>query len=323
MNRRNTILSLIAAGLGFNPLSGSAQSSAWPNKPVRLIVPYAPGGAADVLARTISPKLSEMWGQQVVVDNKPGGNTIIGAVETKRAVPDGYTLFQPIASTLTFNPFVYSKLPYQPATDFTPIAMLAEVALLVLASNNSGLKTLQDMIVQAKLKPDTLTIGTGAGVQIQTEQWMRDWGIKLRSITYKNGADISRAVVAGEVDLAIDAVANNQAYIQANRVQGLAVNVPNRMRGIPSVPTLDELKVGHTAPAIWHGWMAPTGLPLEISTKIARDLKAVMELPDVKERMAGLGYVTNWMPTEQFAAKIQSESRVISRLVKELDIKLD
>ena len=322
MNRREMLAA--TAGVLFPSLLAHAQQSPWPARPVRLIVPWAPGGAADVIARTFAAKLTEHWGQQVVIENKPGGNTIVGAVEALRAAPDGYTLFMPIAATLTTNPFMYSRLQYEPLRDFTFITVIARVPLIVMASSVAPAKTLPEIIQLAKRSPDSVTIGSAVGSQLQAEQWMRDWGVKFRYVAYKSGADITKALLGGEVHLGLDAIPNNLPHIRAGKITGLAVNTEQRMPIVPDVPTMDELKLKHTEPQVWHGIVAPAGLPAELQRKINADLQAVIGSPDVNDRLKDLGLdLRPGIGPDEFGKLVRAESAVAGPLVKELGLKVD
>ena len=317
--------SILAAGaaLSLTTLSAGAQQGKWPTRPVRIIVPWAAGGGSDVTARIFAEKLSERWGQQVNVENKAGGNTVIGAVEVARAAPDGYTLFLPSNSTLTVNQHTHSKLPYDPLRDFTFIGIVTGISLILFASNKLQARSLPEVIALAKKSPDSLTIGSGSGVQLQVEQWMRDWGVKFRYIPYKSGADVTKAVLSGEVDLGLDGTPNNQPHVLSGAMKGLAVNTARRIPSMPNVPTLDELGVPHSAPPVYNSFVAPAGLPAELQRKISADIQAVIAMQDVKDKLAGLGVEPMWVGGEELARRVRAESAKQGPLIKELGIKMD
>lgn len=316
---------VLAAGaaLSLSTLSAGAQQGKWPTRPVRVIVPWAAGGGSDVTARIFAEKLSERWGQQVNVDNKPGGNTVIGAVEAARAAPDGYTLFLPSNSTLTVNQHTYSKLPYDPLRDYTFIGIVTGISLILVASNKLQARSLPEVLALAKKSPDTLTIGSGAGVQLQVEQWMRDWGVKFRYIPYKSGADVTRAILGGEIDLGLDGTPNNQPHVLSGAMKGLAVNTARRLPSMPNVPTLDELGIPHSAPPVYNSFVAPAGLPAELQRKISADIQAVIAMQDVRDRLTGLGVEPMWVGAEELARRVRDESAKLGPLIKELGIKMD
>ena len=284
MKRR--LMLAVAAAATLTSLAVHAQQSGWPTRPVRLIVPWAAGGSTDTIARTLALKLSERWGQQVIVENKPGANSIIGASEAARAAPDGYTLFVPISATMTANQFMYSKLPYEPLRDFTPIAIVASIPFwIIMAGTSAPGKTLSEFIDLARKNPGTVTFASAAPAQIQVETWMRDWGVKFSYIPYKSAVDVTKALMGQEVHLGVDAISNNLQHIKAGKINALAVNTASRMPMLPDVPTMAELKIKHTEPQIWHAIVAPAGLPVELQNKINADIQTVLALPDVNTKL--------------------------------------
>lgn len=324
MHRREILLAAAASAL-TGTAARAQQDLPWPVRPVRWIVPWGAGGAADVIARTIGQKLTERWGHQVNVDNKPGGNTIVAAVEAARAAPDGHTLFMPFSSTMTSNPFMYSKLPYDPLRDFTPITLVAGLPLIFLAGNGAPASTLPDLIALARKSPDTITIGTAAGSQLQCEQWMRDWGVKFRFIMYKSGVETTNALLSDQIHLGIDAIPGNLQHIRAGKMKALAVNTAKRMPMVAEVPTLRELNLKNSAPAVWHGLVAPANLPAALQRRIYTDVQAVLAMPDVQEKLQNqLGAeIVPGIGPQDLVAKVRTEMAVVGPLVKELGLKVE
>ncbi len=321
---RARIRVLTAALLGLTLLSAGAQQAPWPNRPVRLIVPFAAGGTADATARGIAQKLSERWGQQVMVDNKPGANTVIAAVEAARSAPDGYTLFQPINSTLTVNQFAFSKLPYDGLKDFTPISVIAQVPLIFVANDTLPARTMAEYVALAKKNPDAVTMGGGVvGVQLAAERFMRDAGVKARYVAYKSGADVTKGLLSGEIQSGLDGVPAYPQLFKAGKLRPLATNSARRLSSLPDVPTLTELGFRNSEAPMWHAVMAPAGLPADIQKKIAADLQAVLAMPDLREKMASLGLEASWSGPDDFVKLIKSESANMGPLVKDLGIKMD
>jgi len=315
------VIGMFLAG-AVNAQSTSAGN--WPTKSVRLIVPFGAGGAADATARTLAQKLSERWGQQVVVDNKPGANTIIAATEAMRAAPDGYTLFQAINSTLTLNPFTTSKLAYDPIRDFTHVALIASVPLIFVSNDTLPAKTLQQYIALAKSTPGVLTVGGGSvGMQLANERFDRDAGIRVTWVPYKSGIDVTKGLLSGEIQVGVDGVVAYLPHVKSGKLRALATNAATRVASLPDVPTLAELGYKNSDAGVWHGILAPAGLPAPIQRKIEADLRAVLAMPDVKERMSGLGLEAMWGTSEQFVKLIESESAVMGPLAKELGLKMD
>jgi tripartite-type tricarboxylate transporter receptor subunit TctC len=321
LTSRLTALALLAA----SALTATAQPAAWPTRPVRWIVSFAPGGSADGLARYVGQKLADRWGQQVNVDNKPGGNTIISAVETARAAPDGHTLFQSVNSTLTMNPFATSKLPYDPVRDFTPISLVTTVPMIWAASDKLPARTMQEFVAHAKANPNEVTVGYASIVaQAAVEQFARDWGLKFRLVPYKSGVDITKALLSGDIQVGFDGAAVYPPHIKSGKLRGLATTGSKRLEMFGGVvPALAETGLLKTEVPIWYAVMAPAGLPEPIRKKIAADLKEVMALPDVRARMADIGMESNWAGPDELAKLIRTESAVVGPLVKELGIRID
>lgn len=314
----------LAALIGATVLAAQAQPAPWPTRPVRWIVPFAAGGTADATARNIAQKLTERWGQQVVVDNKPGANTAIAAVEAARAAPDGYTLFQAINSTLTLNQFTFSKLPYDVSRDFTPISVIASVPLIFVANETLPAKSMVELIAYAKSHPGAVTMGSGnVGIQLGVERFVRDADLKITYVPYKSGADVTKGLLSSEIQVGLDGVPAYPPFLKAGKLRALATNSAKRIALLPDVPTLAEIGLKNSETPVWHGVLAPAGLPVEIQKKIAADLRDVLALPDLKERMASLGLEPMWMGPEDFRALIKSESTYMGPLAKDLGIRMD
>ncbi|HSV81784.1 MAG TPA: tripartite tricarboxylate transporter substrate binding protein [Ramlibacter sp.] len=315
---------LVAALATCAAITMPAQAQTWPAKPVRWIVPFGAGGTADATARLIAQRLSDRWGQQVVVDNKPGANTAIGALDAARAAPDGYTLFQAINSTLTINPHTFAKLPYDPVRDFTSIGLIASVPLIFVANDTLPVKTMQEFIALAKKQPGMLTVGGGSvGMQLAAERFVRDAGAPINYVPYKSGADVTKGLLSGEIQAGVDGVPAYPPLLKAGKLRVLATNSPRRISALPDVPTLGELGLKQSEAPVWHALLAPAGLPPEIQKKIAADLQAVLALPELKERMATLGLEATWAPADELVKLVKSESAYMGPLVKDLGIKMD
>lgn len=320
---RLTLAAALALGT-LIPAAQAQQASSWPSRPVRWIVPFAAGGTADATARHIAQKLTERWGQQVLVDNKPGANTIIAAVEAARAAPDGYTLFQPINSTLTVNQFAVSKLPYDGLRDFTPIAVLASVPLIFVANDSSPARTMNELIALARKSPDVITMGGGVvGVQLAAERFMRDAGVKVRYVAYKSGADVTKGLLSGEIQSGLDGVPAYPPLFKANKLRPLATNSTRRLASLPDVPTLTELGLKNSEAPMWHGLMAPAGLNADIQKKIAADLQVVLAMPDLREKMSSLGLEPAFAGPDDFVKLIRTESANLGPLVRDLGIRME
>jgi tripartite-type tricarboxylate transporter receptor subunit TctC len=316
--RRALVLSLAASAL---PLR--AQPS-FPSAPVRLIVPFPAGGPADVLGRVVAQKLAERWGQQVLIDNKPGGYTVIGAAEAARARPDGLTLFMPIDSTLTMNPALFSKLPYQPLKDFTHISLLATQSLVLLANDRVSAKSVSELVTLAKAQPGKLDYGSGTiSTQLAGEMFNRAAGVKLNYVPYKGSSDVVKAMLSGEIPVSFDGIAPNVPHIKAGRLRPLATTGLQRSAALPDVPTLHELGLRDFEVRVWLGLSAPAGTPAPIVQKIQTDVQAVMAMPDVRDQLLPLGLEAIGAPTDVFLELVRKETARYTPLIKELGIRLD
>lgn len=300
----------------------SVQQSAWPTRAVRWIVPFGAGGTADAAARHITQKLAQRWGQAIIIENRPGGNTAIAASEAARSAPDGYTLFQPMNSTFTVNPFVFNKLPYDPRA-FTPIGMLVSVPLIIVANDSMPAQTIEEYIALAKKTPDSVTLGAGdIGVQLNAERFLRAANIKARIVPYKSGADVMRGLLSSEIQTGLDGVPAYPPYIKSGKLRVLATNSPTRISVLPDVPTLKEIGLENSGGPLWHGLVAPAGVSPEIQQKISADLKAVLAMPDLRARIQELGLEPNWLSPNEFVAQIDRETAQMEPVIKELGIKL-
>jgi tripartite-type tricarboxylate transporter receptor subunit TctC len=313
----------VTAALMSLTLPVRAQST-FPAGPVRLIVPFPAGGPSDVLARVCAQKLSERWQQQVNVDNKPGGSTVIGAVEAARAPADGLTLFMPIDSTLTMNSSLFSKLPYHPTRDFHHVSLLATQSLVVLANDRVAAKTLPELIALAKAQPGAINYGSGTiSTQLAGEMLNRAAGIKLAYVPYKGSSDVVKAMLSGEIQTSVDGIAPNVPHIKSGRFRALATTGLQRSAALPDVPTLHELGLRDFEVRVWLGLSVPAGTPMAVQRRIQADAQAVMALADVREKLLPLGLEAVGSTPEQFAETIRVETARYAPLIKELGLRLD
>ena len=318
------VLRLAVLGIcAFTIGAAHAQKADWPTRPVRWIVPFGAGGTADATARHISQKLAERWGQQVVVENRAGASTTIAASEVARAAPDGYTLFQPLSSTLTINPFVFANLPYDPQKDFTPIGLIAMAPMLIVANDTLPAKSIGEFVELAKKSPETVTLGEGdISMQLIAEQFLKSAGVKVRYVPYKSGPDVFRGLLSGEIQTGLDGYPAYPAFFKSGKLRPLAIASPRRIAALPDVPTLNELGYQNSGGPVWHGVLAPKGLPEAIQKKISADLKAVLELPELRTRLQELGLEPAWLSTDDFVALVARDTANMKPLISELGLKI-
>ncbi|MGM5048198.1 tripartite tricarboxylate transporter substrate binding protein [Tardiphaga sp. 604_B6_N1_1] len=270
-----------AALLSFTSLSLHAQT--FPSKQVTILVPYAAGGAVDVLARTFAQSLSKTWGQQPVVDNRPGAGGIIASQALAKSPPDGYTLIL-VASGHPLNQFFYPKLPYDTFKDFTAISEVAYSPLAIVVSKDNPAKNLQELLAQAKAKPDSLSYGmsgNGTSAHLAGELLNHMAGTKIVSIPYKGGAPALTAVIAGDIPMSINPLPEIVGQLEGGAVRAMAVTTATRSAALPNVPTVAESGVAGYDTAVWWGFLGPAGMPADVVAKIHADLVTALKDPVV------------------------------------------
>jgi tripartite-type tricarboxylate transporter receptor subunit TctC len=317
-----SVLGLVCAALTI--WSTQAQSQTYPTKPVRIVVPYSPGGIVDTSARVVGQKLSERWKQKVVVDNRPGGNGFIGTVAAAKSPADGYTLLMAHTGEFAVNPAVFPNVPYELDRDFIPITMIIEAPMVFVANSKTPYKSMQELIAAAKAKPGTVGIsspGNGTINHLVLEWVTLATGAKFLHVPYKGGAPAINATAGGEVPAGTAALGSAMPHIKSGRVRVLAVTTGTRNFFNKDWPTLQEAGAKGVHSSIWTGLFAPKGTPKPIVDKLYSDVAAVLKLEDVKKRFAGGGGVTVGMPPAEFAAAIRKEAASLKEIVKVAGVK--
>jgi tripartite-type tricarboxylate transporter receptor subunit TctC len=307
--------------LALAPIS-FAQS--YPTRTITLIVPFAPGGPADLLARLIGQKLSEDLGQQVVVDNRPGANTIIGAQAVARAKPDGYTLLMAIDGTLVMNPFLYSKLAYDPFKDFEPISQVAFIPSVLEANKDVPVNSVKDVIEQEKAKPGKFLVGVSTPTsQVIVGLFNMLAGIKLTIVPYKGGTTLITGLLAGDIPIGFESANVALPQWRAGKIKILGTTYARRLALAPEIPLIAETLPGFDL-GIWQSIVAPAGTPRDVIVRLHGALSKVMNNPVVRERLlaAGIEPTISKSP-EEFAAFIRAQAEVRSKVIKEVGMKLD
>ena len=318
----STLVSGIAAAQGKAAQDQAA--AAYPNKPIRMIVPFAPGGGLDITTRLIGQKLTEKWGQSIVVDTRPGAATIVGTVIASKAAPDGYTMLM-ITTTFAINPSLYAKLPYDPIKDFTPVTQLNSQPNIVVVNTSLPVSSVKDLIAMAKAKPGELTFatpGAGSAPHLSAELFQRTAGVQMIHVPYKGIPPAITDLIGGRITMLFTTTISAVPHIKAGKVKGLALTSAKRMDSMPEIPTIGETLKGYTAEA-FQGMVAPAGVPRAIVDKLAREVITALQTPDLVKAFAASGAVGVGSTPTEFAAFLKSETAKWGRVIKEANIKLE
>lgn len=304
--RRRLAAALCALGLGL--AVGQAFAQAYPSKPVKLVVPYPPGGPTDIVARVIAQRLQTQTGQAFVVENLPGAGGNTGAAAVARAAPDGYTLL--VATTAhAINPSLFKNLSYQFGKDFAPITQLTAGPLVIVVNPALPVKTVGELINLAKAKPGELNFassGNGQSTHLAGELFNATAGTKIRHVPYKGSAPALTDTMGGQTQLMFDTMLSAMPHVKGGKLRAIAVTSAQRSPAAPDLPTVAESLPGFEAIA-WNGLLAPANTPREIVAKLSAELRTAMEQPEVRERFEAQGFAGAWTPPEAFAGFIHAE----------------
>jgi tripartite-type tricarboxylate transporter receptor subunit TctC len=310
MPRAARILMLVLALGGAWSVAKADDVQQYPNRTIRMIVPFPPGGPADTIARIVGQKMSEHWGQPVIVENRAGGNTAIGAVLVAKAPPDGYTLLVAMDVTMVMNPLVMKNLPYDPVKDFTPITLLNK-SIALITTRNDGPKTIADLIAEAKTHPNTLSMGAGTITsRLGALAFAQSAGIDVTLVPYKGSADITQGLLTGAVDFAIDGVPNALPLIEAGKFRALAKYSD---RPLPILPDVPSLSVAANLPNIgesstWISLVAPAHTPVAIVDKLQHEVAQTLGDPSMAERLRKAGLSSDSSTPQELEALIGSDT---------------
>jgi tripartite-type tricarboxylate transporter receptor subunit TctC len=320
------ILSVLAA-LIICALSGSAALAAFPERPVRLIVPFAPGGVTDLAARLIGQQLSVKWGQPVVIENRPGAGGLIGVETVIRSPADGYTILMSTNGEVVIHPAIARKPKFNPITDLAPISVVTSTPYAWAANVNSGLNSLADLVALAKAKPGTLmypSAGIGSTMHLATEQFAAAAGLKMLHVPYKGGAPAATALTSGEVPAGLVALSAVAPLLDSGRARLLAVTSATRSKMLPDVPTVAETGVLKEFQAsIWTALFVPQDTPVDIIAKIRSDTADALKDRNLLDKLAGVGTDPGNVTGAELAARIKQEINEISKIGKGAGITLD
>ena len=325
MQRRSLITTATAALALAWAATGFAQPSSYPDRPIKIIVPYTPGGFNDTLARTVGAKLQAAWGQPVLVENKPGGATVIGIDAAAKAPADGYTL---VITPFSFavNPSIFKKLPYDATKDFAPITLAASTANLLVVNPSLPVKSVKELIALAKSKPGALnyaSTGIGSSNQLSMEKFKQMAGVDITHVPYKGSAPARTDLIGGQVDVMFDNISNVLPLVKSGQLRAIAVTTPTPSAHVPGVPTVAESGVPGYEVGVWFGIAAPAGTPKPIVDKLNAEIVGILNMPDVKEKFAAQGVDVIASTPEQFASFVQDQIPKWAKVVHDAGIKAE
>jgi tripartite-type tricarboxylate transporter receptor subunit TctC len=310
---------LLAAIVLVATTPAAAQGATYPTKPVRLVVPFPASGTTDILARAVAQKLSETWGQQVIVDNRPGAGGNIGSELVAKAPPDGYTLLMGTVGTHAINPSLYAKMPYDHVKDFTPVILVAGVPNVLVVNPSLPVNSVQQLIAYGKANPNALNFassGNGTSIHLSGELFRTMTGVQMTHVPYKGSAPALTDLIGGQVQLMFDNLPSSLQFIKAGKLRALAVTSAARSQALPDVPTLAESGLPGFEASSWFGVLAPAGTPADIVAKVNSAVAAWLASPAAKEQLAAQGAIAAGGPPDAFAKHIADESAKWAKVVK-------
>ena len=303
-----------------------AAAQAFPSKPVKLVIPFPPGGSLDNIGRLIAQKLSEAWGQQVLIENKPGAGGNIGADAVAKSPADGYTVVMGALSTHAVNPSLYAKMPYDAAKDFAPISLVAITPNVLIVNAAMPVASVKEMIAYAKANPGRTNFGSGSNGSaghLAGELFKLETGTDVAHIPYKGGAPALQALLAGDTQFMFDNLANAMAQVKGGKVRAIAVTTAQRSKLAPDLPTMAEAGMPGFDISTWFGLLAPAGTPPDVIAKWNADVVKVLNSPDVREKMLAQGAEPSPQTPAEFASFIAREREKYARIVKASGAKVD
>ena len=311
----------------FAAVGHVAAQVTYPARSVRFIVPYPPGSGTDIVARMLGQKLADSWGQQVLVDNRPGAGAIIGVDAIAKAAPDGYTIGIADNGPLAINPALYPKLPYNPLRDFAPVTLVANLPFILVVHPSVAANSVAELVALAKARPGQInyaSVGNGSAVHLATELLKTRAGIDLLHVPYKGSAPALNGVLSGEASVMFVNLLSSQQLVKAGKLRALATGTPKRLLAMPDLPTVAEAGVAGYEYLAWFGVVAPAATPRPIIERLNADLRRVIALPEIRDRMINQGGMEPvGGSAESFAALIPAEIEHWGRLVRETGARVD
>jgi tripartite-type tricarboxylate transporter receptor subunit TctC len=321
LKRRAILLATLLAAGGL-----VHAQDAWPTKPVTIVVPFAPGGGTDIGTRIVAQKLSVLWGQSVVVDNRGGAGGNVGLDYVSRAKPDGYTLMTGNVGTQSINPTLYKKLSYNPDTAFVPIGLFAELPFVLAVTNSLPANNVRELVALAKAAPEKYSYassGNGGSPHLSGETFKIATGTKILHVPYKGGGAAMTDLISGNVHMLFASVLELSGHIKAGKLKALAITSKQRVSALPDVPTLQEAGVTGAESGSWLGLLAPAGTPQAVVDKVSQDLQKVLAMPDVQQQLLAQGAVARGGPPAEFARLIADDRKKYARIIIENNLTAD
>ncbi len=318
-------MKLLFAALAF-AISATVQAQAWPSKPIRYIVIFAPGGTTDILARLIAPKLSDALGQPVVVENRPGAGGNVGSEMLAKAAPDGYTIGSGTVSSHAINATLYSKLPYDPIKDFSPITMLATLPNMLVVHSSLGVNNVAELIALLKANPNKYSFGSagnGTSQHMSGEMFKTMTGTSMQHIPYKGSGPMIPDLLAGTISMSFENITTAYPPVKQGRLKALAVTTQKRSFVAPDVPTMQEAGLAGYDITSWQALFAPAGVPKEIIARLHAETAKALKAPDVAKRLEDLGLDAGGIAPEELAAIIRNDIPRLGKVVRDSGAKID
>lgn len=315
-------VALLAASVLSLPVQAA---TAFPTKPIRIIVAYTPAGTTDILARAVGQKMSEAWGQPVIIDNRPGANGNIGTEVAARAMPDGHSLVMATAGTHGINVSLYRKLNWHPVKDFVPVSLTAMVPNIMVVNNSLPVKNVKEFVAHVKANPGKLSYGSpgnGSTAHLSMELFKTMTGSNIVHIPYKGSAGVLADVMGGQIAVTIDNMPPYVPQVRAGKIRALAVSTAKRSSAMPDLPTIAEAGVPGYEAGAWFGLLAPVGTPKAVVAKLSAESARILKLPDVNKRISELGADPVGSTPEEFVALIQSEIAKWAKVIKDANVEL-
>jgi tripartite-type tricarboxylate transporter receptor subunit TctC len=315
-------VAMLALGLA----SGAALAQSYPSKPIRWIAPFPPGGGTDVISRTIAQKLTEAWGQQVIVENRPGSGGTIGLATAAKSAPDGYTVVLGQLANMGIAPGLYAKLPYDPVRDLAPVSLVLSAPLILVAHPSLPAKNTKELLALARAKPDSITFGSpgnGTTGHLAAEMIKSTTGVKMTHVPYKGASPAITGLLGGEIAIYVSTIPPALPMMKAGRLKALGVTSTKRTATLPDVPTISESGLPGYEVTNWYGVMLPAGVSKDLIARLNAEVARILRLPDVQQRFQGEGGDVAPNTPEQFAAFIKSEIAKWDKAIKASGARVD